>query len=226
MEDPKEIVIKIKTKNLKQILYFSVLSILILLVILQYFFPISCPTTCFEENDSQKIKQDTKDLAAGTVVIDPIKISTKEKEGETEEKQQEQEEEQEETTKDNEEEETEVSITGDVYFKIDDITYEVKGEDWAKVTKIKYTITNSLARDFTPKIYVYCYDDNDPGEVKNYIEEEIVLEDIESGSIKTETTDVSISFNEIDKEKTLKMILKDENENKLETVYKTFTVSS
>jgi len=93
-------------------------------------------------------------------------------------------------------------ITGQISFFIDEITKEVKGEDWGKVTEIKFTITNQKPKSFYPKVLIYCWDDNDPADVKTYVEEEIYFNKLESGKSITEEKEVSISFNEIDEEKT------------------------
>lgn len=218
---PKEIVIKIRTRDIKKLIYFSILLILAILIVLQYFFPISCPK-CNCENKTE-IKEETTLTQVIPEPIKPLEQEVKEEPKVEENKT--------ETivlnkTQETEEDEPTIAITGDLYFTLDDIIYDIKGEDWAKVTKIEFTISNAQSIDFTPKILVYCYDDNDPTEQKNYIEEEIILPKLKSSHEITETKDVSISFNEIEKEKTLKLVLKDQDDDVLDTIQKKFTVSS
>ena len=217
-QQPKEIVIKIKTKNIKQILYFSIPIILAVLLVLQFFFPISCPVC-----DCQNITIETEEVQLEPEIIpEPVTLP----EPEVEEEEIIAEEEPEETTEEETDDGPTIAVTGDLYFKIDDITYEIKGEDWAKVTKIKYTISNAMSIDFIPKIEIYCYDDNDPDDIKNYIEETLILSELKSGYEITETATVSISFNEIDEEKELKLILRDQDDDTLKTIKKQFTISS
>jgi hypothetical protein len=220
----KEIVIKIRTRDIKKVMYFSVLIVLILLLVLQYFFPISCKC------DGNKTETKETNLTTQTIPA-PIEPLEPEQENQTEIETQAENQTINETqtnqTETNETEEVpEVAITGELYFKVNDVKTVVKAEDWAKVTEIEYTISNAQSIDFIPKIYIYCYDDNDPSDVKDYIDETIILPKLKAGNEITEVSDVSISFNEIDKEKTLKLVLKDDDENTLKTIYEKFTVSS
>jgi hypothetical protein len=116
-------------------------------------------------------------------------------------------------------------ITGQISFFIDKITKEEKGEDWGKVTKIEFTIINQKPKSFYPKVLIYLWDDNDDSGTKTYVEEEIYFNKLESGKSITKEKDVSISFNEIDKEKTLKAMLYDEDDEELDIVIETFTLS-
>jgi len=113
-------------------------------------------------------------------------------------------------------------ITGQVELTIDKVTTEVKGEDWAKIVKIKFTIKNQKM-PFYPKILAYLWDENDEAEVRNYVEEEIYLSKSNAGEMITEEKEVGISYNEIDKEKTLKLALEDEDEDELDFVIYKFT---
>ncbi|MBW2965504.1 hypothetical protein KY342_00200 [Candidatus Woesearchaeota archaeon] len=130
-----------------------------------------------------------------------------------------------ETTTEEDEEEPEeglLLITGQVEIDIDRITTEKKGENWAKVVKIKYTIKNQKT-NFYPRILVYLWDDNDDADIRNYVEEEIYLSKLKAGEALTEEKDVSISYNEINKEKTLKLVLEDEDGYVLDAAIKKFT---
>jgi hypothetical protein len=130
--------------------------------------------------------------------------------------------EQNETEEEEEPEEELLPITGQVELTIDKVTTEVKGEDWAKIVKIEFTIKNQKI-PFYPKILAYLWDDNDEAEVRNYIEEEIYLSKSNAGEMITEEKEVSISYNEIDEEKTLKLVLEDEDEEELDFVIYKFT---
>lgn len=116
-------------------------------------------------------------------------------------------------------------ITGQIGFFIDKLTTEIKGEDWGKVVKIKFTITNQKPKSFYPKVLVYCWDDDDEAEVRSYVEEEIYFDKLDAGKSITEEKSVSVSFNEIDKEKTLKAALYDEDDEELDTAIEKFTLS-
>jgi len=116
-------------------------------------------------------------------------------------------------------------ITGQIGFSIDKITKEIKGEDWAKVTNIKFTIINQKSKSFYPKVLIYLWDENDDSDTKNYVEEELYFDKLESGKSSTQEKEVSISFNEIDKEKTLKAILYDEDNEEMDIAIEKFTVS-
>jgi len=210
-EKPKEIVIKIKTKNIKQIAYFAVPVILALLLILQYIFPISCPI-CECENQTQE--ENTTVTETQPVIPEPVPILEEPEpivEPEPEPVQ--------------EPEEELLDITGEAEIDILDITHEIKGEDWAIVTKVKINIQNAKALSIDPVIEFYLFDDNDPTDQENYVEEKIILDELESGHEITETVKVHISFNEIDQEKTLKAVLKDDNKE-LDKIMKEFTASS
>jgi hypothetical protein len=128
-------------------------------------------------------------------------------------------------TEEEEPEEELLPITGEVTFSIDKITTEVKAEDWAKVVKIKFTITNQNPKNFYPKAEVYLWDDDDDLDMRNYVEEEVYFNKLGAGKEITVEKDVSVSFNEIEKEKTLKVILYDEDDEELDVVIDTFTAS-
>ena len=103
--------------------------------------------------------------------------------------------------------------------------FAVQGTAEENESGITIRITNQKPKSFYPKILAYLWDDNDPGDVKTYVEEEIYLNKLEAGKSITEESDVSISFNEIDKEKTLKLVLYDEDDEVIDTVIKKFTAS-
>lgn len=96
-------------------------------------------------------------------------------------------------------------ITGSIKLTIDKITYDNKGT-WAKITKIKYTIVNQK-EDLTPKILVYGYDESYNSMDMGFIEEEIVLPELKAGASITKESIVSITFNDLDVEKTIKLEL-------------------
>jgi len=66
----------------------------------------------------------------------------------------------------------------DVTLSIDDVEYEIKGDDWATITKIDFTIMNQGDKRIFPKVFVRTYFDNDTIQKKTFTREEIVVEDV------------------------------------------------
>lgn len=211
--------IVIKAKHLKVSGYLLILVILAAVIIFQYYYP-NC-SRCLNKTSTEseiaepaivEVETTTKESA----VEEPSTTNTSTEENTTAT-----------STEDNatntseEEQETPLTLSGEITFTIDDIVYEVKGEDWATITSIEYTIDNQKT-DFTPTISAYLYDDSDDETQKDYVEETINLAELKAGKSITKTSSVHISFNDIDKTKTLKLILQDELDKKLKTAIKTF----
>lgn len=117
--------------------------------------------------------------------------------------------------------EPEIAETGVIKFTIQDIKYEIKGEDWATITSIKYKIENGK-EDFYPIIQVYLFDDNDPDDIKSLEQDKIELPLLEEGEVVTKESTVHISYDEINREKTLRLILRNELGKELKVAIKKF----
>ena len=89
---------------------------------------------------------------------------------------------------------------------------------------MKYTITNQK-EDFTPRVLVHGYDDSYSQDMKDYVEEEIILPELKAGKITTKDSTVSITFNNLDTEKTIKIELTREGgETILKSAIKKITI--
>ena len=107
-------------------------------------------------------------------------------------------------------------ITGEITFTIDKVNYTLKSGDFAVINSVTYTIINQK-KDFTPVIKGYFYDDSDD---PDYVEETIELEELEAGKSLIKTSSIHISYDEINKTKTLKLVLEDDEENTLKIAKK------
>jgi len=117
--------------------------------------------------------------------------------------------------------EPETAEPGQIKFTIEDIEYEIKGEDWATLTSIKYKIGNGK-EDFYPIIQVYLFDDDDPDDVKNLEQDRIELPLLEEGEVTTKENNVHVSYNEINKIKTLRLVLRNELGKELKVAVKKY----
>ena len=124
------------------------------------------------------------------------------------------------SSSDNEEPQT--ADPGQVKFIIEDIEYEIKGEDWARLVKIKYRIENGK-QDFYPIIFAYLFDNNDGEDIRTLEQAKIELPLLEEGEIITKESAVQISFNELDREKTLRLVLRNELGKEVKIALKKFT---
>jgi len=121
-----------------------------------------------------------------------------------------------------EDDEPQTAEPGQVKFIIEDIKYEIKGEDWARLEKIKYRIENGK-QDFYPIILAYLFDDNDGEDIRTLEQAKIELPLLEEGEIITKESAVQISFNELDREKTLRLVLRNELGKEVKIALKKFT---
>lgn len=121
-----------------------------------------------------------------------------------------------------EDEEPQTAEPGQVKFIVEDIDYEIKGEDWARLVKIKYRIENGK-EDFYPIIFAYLFDANDGEDIRTLEQAKIELPLLEEGEIITKESDVQISFNELDREKTLRLVLRNELGKEVKIALKKFT---
>jgi hypothetical protein len=117
----------------------------------------------------------------------------------------------------------ETAEPGKIKFTIEDVKYEIKGDDWATLTNIKCKIENGN-EDFYPVIQIFLYDDNDPEDIKSLEQALIDLPLVENGEIVVKEIPVHISHNELNKEKTLKILLRNEYGQLLKTAIKKYDV--
>ncbi|MBW3014178.1 hypothetical protein KY335_02950, partial [Candidatus Woesearchaeota archaeon] len=88
-----------------------------------------------------------------------------------------------------------------------DSQYEVRGEDYAKLTAIYFKIDNNK-KSFIPKIEVYVYDTDDNKE--DYKEILTFTTMIGKGEVFEKVERVNIGFNDINSSKTFEVYLRDE----------------
>jgi len=118
-------------------------------------------------------------------------------------------------------EEPEVAEPGKIKFTIQDIEHEEKGDDWATLTSITYKIENGMD-DFYPIIQVFLFDDNDPSDIKELEQDRIELPLLEEGEVITKESSVHISYNDLHKTKTLRLILRNELGKELKIAVKNY----
>ena len=209
----------IRVRYIKIAVFLLIPLILLTLNIVQYYYPHCSACTSCGTNDTQKITAAATEIKPFEVE-EPVVNETPEEVVEVVV---------ENTTETNTTEETEVDedllpITGNIAFTIDDVIYEDKGE-WAKVTKIKYTIKNQK-EDLVPKVLVYGYDDTYNTMDKDYVEETIILPELKAGKSVTKESKISITFSNLDEEKTIKLeLLRDGGTTVLKTAIKKLTIS-
>lgn len=220
--------IVIKGRYIKKsliILNFVVMALLVFIIIFQYYNPRDIDT------DTSSIPEEAKKETENKK-----EIETKEKQESSDEKNTEEnddeyvqqgktaadilkEMEQGASLEELEQELADEDLEGTISLEIKDIGYEIKAEDYAKVTNITIMIDNQL-KTFAPIIKAYLYDNNDDDDIKNYVEEDIQLKKIYGGASEEKMLEVGISYNEIDLKKTLKLELYDDD-----TLLKTATKS-
>ncbi len=89
-----------------------------------------------------------------------------------------------------------------------DSQYELKGDDYAKLTAIYFTINNNK-KSFIPRLEVFVYDTNDNEE--DYKEIITFTSMIDKGKIFDKVERINIGFNEINNSKTFEVVLRDES---------------
>jgi len=104
-----------------------------------------------------------------------------------------------------------VKTQNGISLSLDDFKYEIKGENWGKITEMTVTILNKGNNNLQPKVLVILYDDKDSTEdkVKTKAEIEFDIFGLGVGEHVTKKIITDISFNDIDLPKTLKVVLVD-----------------
>jgi len=100
-----------------------------------------------------------------------------------------------------------VETQNGISLSLDDFKYEIKGENWGKITEITISILNKGNNNLDPKVLVLLYDEKDPSEEKVFIKEEIEFKYMYVGENTTKKAITDIAFNDIDLPKILKVVL-------------------
>jgi len=96
-----------------------------------------------------------------------------------------------------------------ITLSLDDYSIEDKG-DWAKITTIKVTILNEGSSELKPKINVRIWDDESTKEDTSSVKATLESDGwVDNGNYKVLDVPVSISFRNLELEKTLKLNLVD-----------------
>ena len=98
-----------------------------------------------------------------------------------------------------------------VSLSIDNVKYEIKGEDWGKLTEVTFTILNEMHTSFSPKVYIALWDGGDK-EDEWYRADANVEFDIYSlnkGEHITQSAITDIGFNNLNLTKSLRLVLVD-----------------
>ena len=59
-----------------------------------------------------------------------------------------------------------VETQNNISLSLDDFKYEIKGENWGKITEMTISILNKGNNNLDPKVLVLLYDEKDPSEDK------------------------------------------------------------
>jgi hypothetical protein len=116
-----------------------------------------------------------------------------------------------------EEEDTLLPLTGDVDITIDKINIDPKPniEDYARITYVKFTITNQ-DEDFNPKVVGYVL-----GEIDD--KKDVTYSELEAGTESTVTeTKFTFGYSDVDEEHTFKLEIYDEKNKMVASTTKTF----
>ncbi len=200
----EELVIKLKMSYLKKGIYLLIILALAGVIAYQYYYP-----NCSCNGNSTNSAGSTADAGAGAGEDEQTELDSTEEEAEetpvvTIESDGNESDENNETVNEPESDGSEeglLPITGEIKLIIDEIKYVLKGEDYARVTSVKYTIVNQKT-DFTPtvKAYLEAYKDDDVKSVE--------LEKLDAGkSIILTEKKFTFGYNNIAKDQVLTLEL-------------------
>ncbi len=203
----KELIIKFKVNQLKKLAYGFLVIFLLSMVILQYVYP-NC-NKCGLVDSVEESSNDSVDLISEEVISTPsvseviIELNDSNNNIDNES-----------SNSDNvsdftnsseinnsssdEESDEPLPITGEVFLTIDEVNHVIKGEDYARVVSVTYTIKNQDV-DFTPKLRAYLTSDSD--DMK-----EVTLSTLDAGdSITQKETKFTFGYKDISETHTLKI---------------------
>ncbi len=104
-----------------------------------------------------------------------------------------------------------VNTQNGISLSLDDLKYEIKGENWGKITEMTITILNKGNNALNPKVLVLLYDEKDRKEDKFKTQAEIELDifSLGVGEHVTKKAITNIGFNDLDLSKKLQLVLVD-----------------
>ena len=196
LEKPKEITIKFNTNQLIKGGYILLVLALVCVIGYQQYYGNILPSSC--SGTTGLVVAEKESDIVGPIVEETV--LEEEPEEETPEEVVE------------EEPEEDLPITGDIFFTIDEVNHIVKGDDYARIMSVTFTIKNQ-DEDFTPKVKGFLtYDQDDIKQVE--------LSELEAGKSTTYTsTELTFGYDNIDNEKILKLELYD-NKKLIKTITK------
>jgi len=100
-----------------------------------------------------------------------------------------------------------VETQNGISLSLDDFKYEIKGENWGKITEMTISILNKGNNNLDPKVLVILYDEKDPSKEKVIKKAEIEFDYLYVGEHTTKKAITNIAFDDIDISKTLKVVL-------------------
>jgi len=100
-----------------------------------------------------------------------------------------------------------VETQNGISLSLDDFKYEIKGENWGKITEMTISILNNGNSNLDPKVLVILHDENDPSEDRVIKKAEIEFDYLYVGEHTTKKAITNIAFDDIDLPKILKVVL-------------------
>ena len=102
-----------------------------------------------------------------------------------------------------------VNTQNGITLSLDDFKYEIKGENWGKLTELTVTVLNKGNNAFQPKVWVFLYDENDRKEewFQTKAEIEFDMWQLDIGEHVTKKAIVNIPFNGLNITKKLELAL-------------------
>jgi len=100
-----------------------------------------------------------------------------------------------------------VETQNGVSLSLDDFKYEIKGENWGKITEMTISVLNKGNRNLDPKVLVLLYDEKDSSKDKVIEKAEIEFDYLYVGEHTTKKAITNIAFDDINLPKTLKVVL-------------------
>jgi hypothetical protein len=211
----KEITVKFKLNlnHLKLAGYIVLVLALVSIIIMQHFGVIPVKNAVGAATSAIQEENTTEEKKAGVTIIKPSGNVTTQTDSNTSD-------EEDETEEEPEEDEPELlPITGEVLVIINKINYEVKGDDYARINSVKFTIKNQL-KDFEPKIVAFLtqYGSDD--------EKEIELDELKAGEqITIDSPVLTFGYNNIDDDQILNLEVYDEDNRRIVKTSKTFSTN-
>lgn len=102
-----------------------------------------------------------------------------------------------------------VNSKNGISLSLDDLNYEIKGDNWGKITEITVTILNNGNNDFKPEILVFLYDEKDRKEewFQTKAKIEFDIWNLQVGEHITKKAIVNIPFDDLNLTKKFELAL-------------------